>query len=244
MISRRWYSDAYDRLPNPLHYTSRFAFRDEFQAHRRTVLGRYSPRELEEIRAALDTLGRAQARIEIIGGTCKHRNSKGPGDIRLYRMVGGRTPHGGVVMTQYGSDGEYGAIRVRTCGAEAVPSRLAAGIPACPPGSAKPMTFHPEELKPRQDTYLQDVARNTPREHYRRLLRRPTDGSGTAVLLPGSVHTRTQPWQTLQWHDISEDGRYTEVRAEHVTVRPTTVPELSAQFAAWFDRALQRIARS
>ncbi|QIS10350.1 ESX secretion-associated protein EspG [Nocardia arthritidis] len=237
-----WFSDAYDRFPDPLQYTSRFEFRDGFAAHRKVVHARYSRDERYEIQAALDTLGRAELRIEIIGGTSKHKNSTGPGDVREYRIVGARTRFGAVVMSQYGADPDYGPIRVRTFSSESLPSRLAASLPACPPGSGKPLMLHPDDLRPRRDGYMEDVARNTPREQYQRLVNRPTDGGGTAVLLAGPFHANTKPWNVLTWRDISKDGRYTEQRAEHITVRPTTVPDLTATFTTWIDRAQSRLA--
>jgi hypothetical protein len=93
----------------------------------------------------------------------------------------------------------------------------------------------------RRDGYLQDTARNTPREQYQRLVGRPVDGGGSAVLLVGPLHTLSKPANVLQWHDITDDGRYTEIRTQHITVRPTTPTDLATQFTTWIDRALKRL---
>lgn len=157
-----WYSDAHDRIPSPLRYTSRFAFRDDFAAHRAAVWDRYSTDELDEIIAAFRTLGDSDLRIEILGGTCKHKNSTGPDDIREYRILGARDSYRAVVLSQAGNQHEHGPIRARMFPAEQLPARLVNAIPACAPGTEKPATFHPDDLVPRRDTYLQDNARNTP----------------------------------------------------------------------------------
>jgi hypothetical protein len=108
------------------------------------------------------------------------------------------------------------------------------------PGKQQSATFHPDDLRPRKG-FFEDVARNTPRERYRRLLRRPSDGGGSAGLLTGAVNKLSTPWHVLQWHDITGDGRYTEVRAGHITVQPTTPTDLAARFTSWIDNALQRL---
>ncbi|MEU4344174.1 ESX secretion-associated protein EspG [Nocardia sp. NPDC023852] len=239
-----WYSEAHDRFPSPLRYTSRFAFRDDFDTHRTAVRDRYSPDELDEINAALHTLSTSDIRIEILGGTCKHKNSTGHDDLREYRIIGARNTYRAVVLSQSGTQHEHSPIRVRMFRTEQLPTRLVNAIPACPPGAEKPATFHPDDLAPRRDTYLQDNARNTPREQYQRLLHRPADGGGTAVLLTAPLPTHAKPAKVLQWHDISDDGRYTELRTHHITIRPTTPTDLTTHFTTWIDQALQRLADS
>ncbi|MET8775298.1 ESX secretion-associated protein EspG [Nocardia sp. NPDC004654] len=236
-----WLGDAHDRIPSPLRHLSRFAFRDEFAAHREAVRQRYSTDELDEIRAALHTLGTSELRIEILGGSCKHRASTGRDDLREYRIIGARTGHRAVTLSQYGTDSEHGPIRLRAFDADQLPARLTQAVPACTPGAEKPATFHPDELSPRRDGYLQDNARNTPRERYQRLLGRPADGGGSAVLLTGPLHTHATPRNVVQWYDISGDGRYTELRGAHITVRPTTPADLTTQFATWITRALDHL---
>lgn len=238
-----WYSAAHDRFPSPLRYTSRFAFRDEFDAHRAAVRGRYGADELEEIQLALHTLGTSRVRVEVLGGTCRHKRSTGRDDLREYRIIGARNTFHAVTLMQSGTDGEHGAIRVRLVRPEQLPGRLAAEIPPCAPGAAPAATFHPDDLAPPRDKYLQDNARNTPREKYHRLLSRPADGGGTAVLLTGPIHTESTPASVVQWYDITDDGRYTELRAAHITVRPTTAADLATHFTTWFDDAWHRLDR-
>ncbi|WP_433726072.1 ESX secretion-associated protein EspG [Nocardia sp. CA-129566] len=236
-----WYSEAHDRFPSPLRYTSRFAYRNEFAAHRIAVRARYSADELEQIQLALRTLGDSDIRIEILGGTCKHKQSTSRDDLREYRIVGARTPHRSVTLTQFGNATEHGRIRLCMSITDNLPTRIVAAVPACRPGTAKPATFHPDELRPLHGNYFEDVARNTPHEQYRRLLGRQADGGGTAALLTGPIHTHSKPSQVLQWYDITDDGRYTETRGAHITVRPTTPADLTTQFTTWIDRALQRL---
>ncbi|GAA5068473.1 ESX secretion-associated protein EspG [Nocardia callitridis] len=239
-----WYGPAHDRFPRPLRFTSRFPLRDQAAAHARAVRDRYSPDEMEEIQLALHTLGASDLRIEIFGGTSKHKNSTGQQDLREYRIVGARTPYRAVTLMQPGTDHEHGPIRLRMIRTEDLPAHLVKSIPACQPGSEKPQTFHPDELRPRGDSYFEDNSRNTPRERYARLLHRPLDGRGCALLYAAPLHSRPKPWNVLEWHDITDDGRYTELRGEHITVRPTVAAELSGQFANWLERANKRLAEA
>ncbi|WP_228834188.1 ESX secretion-associated protein EspG [Nocardia abscessus] len=157
-----WYGDAHDRIPGPLRYTSRFAFRDDFDSHRAAVWQRYSADELDEINAAFHTLGASDLRIEILGGTCKHKNSTGPHDVREYRILGARDSYRAVLLSQAGNQHEHGPIRVRMFPAEQLPARLVNAIPPCAPGTERPAMFHPRDLSPSRETYFQDNARNTP----------------------------------------------------------------------------------
>ncbi|MBF6229862.1 ESX secretion-associated protein EspG [Nocardia farcinica] len=236
-----WLGDAHDRIPGPLRHLSRFAFHDEAAAHRVAVRNRYSADELDEIAAALRTLAASDIRIEILGGSCRHRNSTGRDDLREYRVLGARAGHRAVVLTQHGTETEHGPIRLRAFDADQLPARLTQAVPACRPGNERPETFHPTDLEPRRDGYLQDNARNTPRERYRRLLGRQADGGGTAALLTGPLHSAVRPLDVLQWYDITDDGRYTEHRGAHITVRPTTPAELTRHFTDWITTTLNRL---
>ncbi|MEV4236834.1 hypothetical protein ACIBJI_18410 [Nocardia sp. NPDC050408] len=69
-----WFSPANGRFPNPLRYTCRFAYRDDFDTHRVTMRERYSPDELEEIQLAVHTLTSSTIRAQIFGGTTQHKN--------------------------------------------------------------------------------------------------------------------------------------------------------------------------
>lgn len=236
-----WYDEARDRFPGPLRYTSRFRLRDEFAAHREAVRARYDTDERDAITAALRTLSEARIRIEILGGSSRHRKSTGPDDVRQYRIVGARTPFRAVTAVQYGTDREHGPIRVRMSRPEDLPARIVAAVPACPPGTAPPADFHAADLRPPQGSYLEDNGHNTPRDRYRRLLGRPADGGGSAVLLVGPLTRLDPPLTAVQWHDIAGDGRYTEQRGTRVTVRPTRPADQAATFTAWLDRAGRRL---
>ncbi|MET8775840.1 ESX secretion-associated protein EspG [Nocardia sp. NPDC004654] len=234
-----WYSDANDRFPRPLKYLSRFAVQNDFDQHRLRVRASYSGGELEEIELAMHTLSTSDMRIEILGGSRKHKNSTG--DVKQYRIIGARNHSHAVVAFQTVRAEENGPIRLRTCGPESLAVQIVRTLPPCPPGKRPPATFHPDDLRPNRDTYLRDNARNTPREQYQRLLGRPADGGGSAGLRVGPLHTRPEAEDTVQWYDIAEDGRYTEIRAQHVSVRPTTPADLATTFATWLDRAAQRL---
>lgn len=239
-----WYSPARDRFPGPLRYTSRFVLRDEFAAHRDEVHRRYTADELEEIQLAMHTLETSDIRIEILGGTSRHRASTGPSDYREYRILGARNLYHAVVLRQSGTEYDHGPIRLWLIRTENLPARLTAAVPACRPGTAEPATFHPDDLTPHRDGYLVDAVRDTPHERYQRLLGRPGDGGGTAVLRAGPLYTDPTPWRVLQWHDITGDGRYTELRSTHITIRPTTPADLTTQFTTWIDRARHRLSES
>ncbi|MGW1741491.1 ESX secretion-associated protein EspG [Nocardia sp. NPDC001965] len=236
-----WYSDAYDRFPTPLRYTSRFAFNDEARAHRLAVRDRYSREERAGIQVALDTLGTSEMRIEILGATCVHKRSTGRDDRRQYRIVGARTEAYAVTLSQAGSEGGYGPIQVRLFRPENLAARLVSGLAPCAPGTAETATFHPEDLESRQDAHFEDRRRSRAREEYRKLVGRDKDGSGVAVLLMGRFDAAADPTRVLRWYDITGDGRYTEQRGTHVTVRPATSAELTRHFSTWLDNAWRRL---
>ncbi|WP_327150239.1 ESX secretion-associated protein EspG [Nocardia sp. NBC_01329] len=236
-----WYSDAYDRFPTPLRYTSRFAFNDEARAHRLTVRDRYSREERAGIQVALDTLGTSEMRIEILGSTCAHKRSTGRDDRRQYRIVGARTEAYAVMLSQVGAEGDYGPIQVRLFRPENLAARLVSGLAPCTPGTGEAATFHPGDLEPRQEAHFEDHRRARAREEYRKLIGREKDGSGCAVLLMGRFDAATEPARVLRWHDIAGDGRYTEQRGNHVTVRPATSAEFTRHFGTWLDNAWRRL---
>lgn len=236
-----WLGDAHDRIPGPLRYTSRFALDDEAEAHRTAVRERYSADELDDIHAALRTLGVCDIRVEILGGSCLHHNSTGRNDLREYRVLGARAGDRAVVLTQHGTDREHGPIRLRAFDSAQLPGRLTQAVPACRAGARRPEVFHPGDLAPRRDGYAQDNARNTPRERYQRLLGRPSDGGGTAALFTGPLYKRSAPARLLQWYDISGDGRYTEERAGNITVRPAAPADFTRHFTDWITQALDRL---
>jgi len=236
-----WLGDAHDRIPGPLRHTSRFALNDEADAHRAAVRERYSVDELGDIHAALHTLGVSDVRVEILGGSCRHRNSTGRNDLREYRVLGARAGDRAVVLTQHGTDREHGRIRLRAFDSAQLPSRLTQAVPACMPGAQRAEVFHPGDLAPRRDGYSQDNAHNTPRERYRRLLGRPSDGGGTAALLTGPLYKRSAPARLLQWYDISGDGRYTEQRTVNIDVRPATPADLTRHFTTWIAETVDRL---
>jgi hypothetical protein len=235
-----WYSDANDRFPNPLHYRSRFALRDEFAAHRLVVRKRYSWNEMERIQLALDTLTTSDLRIEILGGTTKHKGRDG--SLRMYRIVGARTKHQAVSLYQTANVEQDKPIRLRLFNPDDLPAHLAKSIPAREAGQNKPAMFDVRDLRPDNGSHLEDVSRASPRERYERLVHRPADGGGSAGLLTGPVNVVSQPLFGLQWHDLTDDGRYLERRSgDQVTVSPASVEVLSTQFATWIERALQRL---
>ncbi|MEV6259051.1 hypothetical protein AB0L97_38065, partial [Nocardia sp. NPDC051911] len=105
-----------------------------------------------------------------------------------------------------------------------------------------PSTFDVRDLRRDNGSHLEDVSRASPRERYERLVHRPADGGGSAGLLTGPVNVVSQPLFVLQWHDLTDDGRYLERRSgDQVTVSPASVEGLSTQFMTWIERALQRL---
>lgn len=235
-----WYSDAYDRFPSPLRYISRFAFNDEFRAHQVAVRGRYSREERAAIQVALDTLGTSGMQVAIFGGTVAHKRSAGRGDMRNYRVIGARTDAHAVTLSQAGNEDDFGSIQVRLFRPENLAARLVAALPGCTPGSAAPATFHPGDLEKRTEQF-EDPRRTRARDAYRRLLGREADGGGCAILRIGRYDAAMDPIRKLEWYDIAGDGRYTEHRGTHVTVRPATPAEFTKHFSTWLDLAWNRL---
>ncbi|GAA5058233.1 ESX secretion-associated protein EspG [Nocardia callitridis] len=235
-----WYNNANDRFPSPLHYSSRFLLRDEFEAHRVAVSRRYPADELERIQLATHTLTTSDIRIEVLGGTTRHKARDG--SFKMYRIVGARNQFQAVTLYQTTTDDQDGPIKMRLCRPESLVSYLVKSIPPCRPGSQPPETFHPDDLRARHGEYFEDVARNTPRERFHRLLQRPADGGGSAGLFAGAINTMPAAWNVVQWHDITRDGRYTELRGSHISVQPTRSEDLVTRLTGWVGDALHRLA--
>ncbi|WP_227997432.1 ESX secretion-associated protein EspG [Nocardia australiensis] len=218
-----WLSPTNDRIPHPLRFTSRFAYRDDFDAHPATMRERYSRAELDKIQLALHTLTTSTMRIEIFGGTTRYENAEG--DARVYRIVGARTDRHAMSLDQTTYGYANGPIRCRLFPTDHLPARLVSCLPPCRPGTHPLATARADEPNSA--------------ERHRRLLHRPADGGGSAVLYTGPANRVDEPRTTVQWHDITGDGRYTELHGH--TVHPTTPTDLAAHFATWIDRATRNL---
>ncbi|WP_327099236.1 ESX secretion-associated protein EspG [Nocardia vinacea] len=230
-----WYSEANDRFPHPLRYVSRLATNDEVAAHQAAVRARYGVEETEQINLALHTLTTSELRIEIAGES----TVLGKGEPREYRVLGARTPYHAVMLTQTAAGGVDSPIRCRLFRTEQLAARLAAILPSVPPGSAKPETFHVEDLRSSNNGH--GHGRNSPLERFDRLTQHRS-GAGVAGLLAGYLHSRPAPWYALGWFDTEGDGRYVQQQTrEHITVRPATTGDLTNYFETWIDLAVKRL---
>ncbi|MBF6174654.1 ESX secretion-associated protein EspG [Nocardia blacklockiae] len=226
-----WFSDANDRIPGLLRYTSRFALRDDFERHRSTVRARYDSDEFERIELALHTLTTSDMRIEIFGGTSRYQGSDGT--VRMYRIIGARNMYHAAILHQFTQGEIDGRIRLQLCHPDTLASRTAAVVPAREPGTHPPLTVHPDDVRDGR----RSSTGNSAAERYRRLLSGPADGNGSAELLVGPFNTDPQPSNEVQWCDLP-DGRYLRTQGEHLTLRPATTQDLAAHFHAWFERAI------
>ncbi|MEV0687197.1 ESX secretion-associated protein EspG [Nocardia sp. NPDC050378] len=231
-----WYSDAVDRFPRPLRYTSRFAYQEAFDDHRAKLLASYSRDELLLIRSAMDTAAEATFRIQISGSTTKTRDHT----TAAYRVHATRNDFQAVVISQINRDNIDGPITVRLVRPENLPRELINCLPKASPGGQPATTFHTSDMAPRRDTYLEDVAHNSPQDRARRFFDRPLDGRGRAALYLGAVLDRPKPHHAAEWHDFTDDGRYTITRNHNdLIVDPATPQGQAGQFARWIDTAVQ-----
>ena len=230
-----WFSDANDRFPRPLSYTSRFATANQIAAHRAAVRGRYDADETELYRLAFGTLERSELRIEIHGES----KTLGKGRPREYRIVGARTAFHAVLLTQTADNDIDGSIKCRVFPTEQLAGRLAHILPTARPGSAAPQTFHLDDLRNPDRSHSSP---NSPHERFRQLAGRPIDGGAAAWLRTGYLHSRPEPWYVTEWFDVTGDGRYLQQRTrEHLTVRPATTADLTSCFHTWIETAGQRL---
>src|SRR6266702_2844009 len=183
----------------------------------------HSPDEYEQIQLAIHTLTNCNMRIEILGSTRKYKGSDGT--QRAYRVVGAHTPGHAAVLFQQTQGDRDGRIRLRLCRTENLPAALLPTIPPRNPGTQQPLTLHPADLNDRRES----LTGNAPHERYRRMLEGPIDGGGTAALIPGLLNADPPPWHQLQWYDLP-DGRYAELRAPQITVRPATPQAFTTRF--------------
>ncbi|QIS10342.1 ESX secretion-associated protein EspG [Nocardia arthritidis] len=232
-----WYSEANDRFPSPLHYLSRFPYLEDYQAHREQVRSRYSADAAEEVELLVHTLSTSDIRIEILGSTTELR-----GTIWEYRILGARNLFHGAVLCQSIVDRQPEGIRARLCRPEHLPTRIVNALLPADPGSQPAASFYAADITAGDGDYRDDYTRSSPRERFERLLRRPAHGEGIALLHTGSILHRADPSQTIRWHDITGDGRYTERRdGDLIHVRPTVPKELIGEFTTWIDDAARRL---
>ncbi|MFE3546479.1 ESX secretion-associated protein EspG [Nocardia sp. NPDC059177] len=225
-----WYSDAVDRFPRPLHYLSRFMYQEDFDNHRNTLLDSCSRLDLDSIRATLDVATTATWRIEISGSTTKTRDNT----TAEYRIHATHNGFQSVVLDQIIRNGNDGPISVHVGRAESLPQRLISYLPKQAPGTLPATSFATRDITPRHDTYLEDVAYNSPNERYRRFINRPSHGGGSAALYRGSILDRSTPQHSLEWRDFTDDGRYTMTRDPHeVTFSPASMSSQGATISKW-----------
>ncbi|MQY31688.1 ESX secretion-associated protein EspG [Nocardia aurantia] len=228
-----WNSDAHDRFPRPLDYTSRFRTTNQVAAHRAAVRAGYSRDETDLIRLAFHTLDTADLRIEILGDSA----TLGNGEVRRYRILGARTTDHAVLLTQTATATAHGRIRCRIFTPAELAPRLAHILPRHPAGTEPPETFHRADLSA---TAAPDDHRPDPRRRLRRRIRRAA-GGGVAALVTGPLYAEPIPLFTGQWLDIPEDGRYLQLMTrDHLTLRPAAVGDLTDLFTTWIDHTLQR----
>ncbi len=228
-----WFSDARDRIPNLLRYTSRFPYRSEVDRHRAQVARRYDLDETERIELAMHTLQTSDMRIEIFGSTTKYKGSTG--SDRAYRIIGGRNTYHAAILYQTTEGETDGRIRLRMCRPGDLPAQLVATVFPCEPGSQQQITVHPNDIRnPRRSQ-----TGNTPPERYQRLMS-TLHGAGSGQLRVGAFNTYPEPANMLQWFDAA-DGRYVEIRSENITLRPAAPQDLAARFGAWMDNILKRL---
>ncbi|MEV5839491.1 ESX secretion-associated protein EspG [Nocardia sp. NPDC052112] len=223
-----WFGPEINRFPNPLRFTSRFPHRADFDAHRVTVRERYS--RDEEVRLALRTLTTCTVRIQIFGGTTQHKDPRG--GVHVYRVVGASNGDHAMSLAQTTFGDANGPIRCRLFPTDHLPTQLADSLPPCTPGKR---AAEDRSDRPDSDTAL---------DSYRRLLQRPADGGGSALLYTGPVDSPNTPLATVQWHDITDDGRYTELHDRYRTVHPTTRTDLAAHFTTWITRATHPLSEA
>ncbi|MBO0854288.1 MAG: ESX secretion-associated protein EspG [Nocardia sp.] len=228
-----WLSAGNDRLPGLLRYTSRFAYENDFAQHRHAVRERYDADELELIETGLRTLDESGFRIEILGGTSRYRGSDG--SVRVYRIIGARTPERAAVLHQFTQGDRDGLIRLRLCRPDQLAARIGATIPPSDAGTQHPITVHPADLREAR----RSATGNAPHERYHRMMK-AVEGGGSATLHVGAFNTDPKPWKAVQWHDIS-DGRYIELHTEHITVRPLAPRDLTARFDTWLELGVDHL---
>ncbi|MFE7721482.1 ESX secretion-associated protein EspG [Nocardia rhizosphaerihabitans] len=232
-----WYSPGRDRFPFPLGYTSRLASVAEVNQHRSAVHAGYGTDQHELIDLAFHTLTDSQLRIEILGES----SAIGKGTTKEYRVIGARTPHHAVMLTQTATrEGVEERIRCRLLRPEQLPGRLSWIVPERAAGRSATETFHLDDLAPNNTN--SDSWSVTPGQRFHKFVRQPREGTAWAQLRTGPITDRPQPWSSARWFDFTDDGRYLMQRnREHVRMSPAGSSDLTTLFTNWIDRALTRL---
>ncbi|MGY0503337.1 ESX secretion-associated protein EspG [Nocardia sp. FBN12] len=243
-FATHWFSDANDLMPDPLRYRSRFATREGLDAHHAAVRASCDSDERGRINLLMHTISQCEMRVEIIGSTVRHYRGDGT-THKQYRIVGAYTAHYAALLFQTAMNDEFGDIRAELLRPESLPAAITAAIPPCTPGTARPETFHVDDIKPppaAANGYFADDRRIAEHRRFRRLADRPADGGGHAILRLGNYHARSDRHRFIQWYDITGDGRYIEQRnSTHLDIRPVAPQNLTGVFTAWIDTAARRL---
>ncbi|RJO76690.1 ESX secretion-associated protein EspG [Nocardia panacis] len=234
-----WLSEAQDRFPRPLYSRSRFQYAEDCQAHLARVRANYSQDDLIDIKRAFEVVTSSDVRIEIRGGTTKTSD----GSTRQYRILGVRNEVSAAVLSQITTYEIAGPIRLRLCHPDHLPARIVHRMVPAEPGRQPQAEFHQQDIMGDRDPYFDDSRRARLRDRYREFVGRPADGGGSAALYVGPFAAEANPLHFVEWRDITEDGRYTELRTlDRIRIRPTTPKDLATHFATWIDKARDRLS--
>ncbi|MEV0332082.1 ESX secretion-associated protein EspG [Nocardia sp. NPDC050717] len=233
-----WLNEGRDRFPRPLHFTSRFRYREEFDAYGREIRSQYSGEESSAIELTLNTLAMAEIRVEVIAET-------GRSGSHTHRIVGARDLHHAVIAAQTVVEGVDGPIWVRRGRPENLGKGIASRIPRCAPGGGRPEEFFTRDLDTNCEKYFTDVAHNAPIERYRRLINCPRDGSGSAAIRVGDFQARNEPRRYFEWLDTADDGRYLLRRTpDRIVVEPGDDVKISSILTHWIQIELDELRES
>ncbi|MFC6013461.1 ESX secretion-associated protein EspG [Nocardia lasii] len=236
-----WFNEARDRFPRPLHFTSRFRYREEFEAHRAAICSRYASEETRAIELALGTLEKSEIRIEVSAET----GLLDPSDRVLHKIVGVRDIEHAVIAAQSISNEIAGPVWVRQGRPDYLGNGITSRIPECAPGTLRGEEFYQRDTKLERDSYFSDVAYNSPRERYARLVNRPLVGMGSAVIRIGGLHSRSEPVRIMEWLDFADDGRYDRrIVGDVVRIFPVRRAGIAAELTQWLVKELHNTYRS
>ncbi|WP_336085282.1 ESX secretion-associated protein EspG [Nocardia sp. SSK8] len=233
-----WLSEAHDRFPRPLGYTSRIPTIAEERVHREAVRARYDREETELIQLAFHTLSNCDLQVRIVGQSTRLGGSK----LRTYRLLAAQTAHHAVLLSQAVTDDVEERIRCRLLRPGNLPARVANLLPEFAAGRVPGQVFYADDIAPTRRDRGNDSYRDSPRKQFERILDRPLDGGGFVELLPGPLEARADSWFDAQWFDVIDDGRYVLQRnRDQVKVQPASGDDMRALLTTWIDRTTTRL---
>lgn len=227
-----WLGDANEFFPDPLVYTSRFRFLDEWGVFRARTRLEHSVAEFDGLHRALAMMTGAKVSVRVVGAA--------PGRVVTVRMLGCRDDAAAVVVSQLPATGRAsGDLVLRTGMADELAVMLARSMPPARPGHKPGGRFYRSDIEPGSQLMLTRVMGKSPGELYRDITDTPRTLSVSVEGRYGPGWAASEPVSSFDVLDVEADGRYASHGDDPIVIAPADAPELAKLFRTTIARAAE-----